>query len=69
MKRVFALLLALFAFALSWAGVESSQPDRKIAPGDKLRMTCVEEPSLDKTYTVTADGLMLIDFLGAIQVN
>lgn len=66
MMRALLLLLALMACV--FAAATGVQPDRKIAPGDRIKMTCVEEPSLNKEYTVTADGLMLIDFLGAVQV-
>lgn len=67
MMRLFALLCLLIVAALGWSG--NSQPNRKIAPGDKIRMSIPEEPSLSKVYSVTNDGLMLIDFLGAVQVS
>lgn len=67
MMRLFALLCLLIVAALGWSG--NSQTNRKIAPGDKIRMSIPEEPSLTKVYTVTNDGLMLIDFLGAVQVS
>jgi protein involved in polysaccharide export with SLBB domain len=66
MMRLFAILCVLLCAVTGWAN--SSQPDRKIAPGDRIRMSIPEEASLSKVYTITADGLMLVDFLGAVQV-
>lgn len=40
-----------------------------IKPGDKLAVQVAEEKSLDKEYTVTADGLILMNFLGAVKVS
>lgn len=64
--RLFAILCVLLCAVTGWAN--DSQPDRKIAPGDRIRMSIPEEASLSKVYTITADGLMLVDFLGAVQV-
>lgn len=66
MIRLFAILCVLLCAVTGWSN--NNQPDRKIAPGDRLRMSIPEEASLSKVYTVTADGLMLVDFLGAVQV-
>ncbi len=65
--RLFALVCLLLVAAIGWSG--NAQSNRKIAPGDKIRMSIPEEPSLSKAYTVTNDGLILIDFLGAVQVS
>lgn len=54
------LCLALFSF-----GQDSA---RKIQKLDKLKVTCEEESLLSKTYKVSKDGILLIDFLGAVEV-
>ncbi len=64
--RLLAILCVLLFAVTGWAN--NSQPDRKIAPGDRIRMSIPEEASLSKVYTVTTDGLILVDFLGAVQV-
>jgi polysaccharide export outer membrane protein len=46
-----------------------SQVPAKIKVGDVLRMTCEEEPTLNKQYTVTDQGMILVDFLGAVHVE
>jgi protein involved in polysaccharide export with SLBB domain len=63
---IFAAILCLFVSGIGWAG---DQPDRIVKPGDKLRLTCVEEPQLNNTYTVTKDGLIVLPFVGAIEVK
>lgn len=40
-----------------------------IQPGDKLMIQVAEEASLNKEYVVTADGLVLMNFLGAVKVS
>lgn len=64
--RLLAILFVLLCAVTGWSN--NTQPDRKIAPGDRIRMSIPEEASLSKVYTITADGLMLVDFLGAVQV-
>ncbi len=54
------LLLLGFAFA----GAQSAL----IAPGDRVSLSCEEEPSLNRDYTITEEGLILVDFLGAVKV-
>lgn len=43
--------------------------EAKIAPGDVILLTCEEEPTLNKEYSVTSQGVVLIDFLGAVMVK
>ncbi len=62
-KLVFVLIAMLATFV--WA----ARQDAKIAPGDKIKLSCVEEPSLDREYKVTSDGYVLVDFLGAVKVE
>ncbi len=62
LKRLFVLVVALFAtIALS--------QEAKIKVGDRLKMTCEEEPTLNKEYTVTAQGVILVDFIGAVHLE
>ncbi len=63
---IFAAILCLFAACIA---VADGQPDRIVKPGDKLRLTCVEEPQLNNTYTVTKDGLIVLPFVGAIEIK
>ena len=61
-KRFFVLAVAMLAtFAVA--------QDAKIKVGDRLRMTCEEEPTLNKEYSVTAQGVILVDFIGAVHVE
>ena len=63
------LLFIILTFALALIGFAQTDAARKIAPGDKLKITCKEEPALSKTYTVTEDGKILMDFVGVIEVQ
>ena len=61
MSRVFvALVLSLVLVVCAWA--------QAIRPGDKLKLTVKEEPQLNKEYTVNKDGIILVEFLGAVEV-
>ncbi|MBX7135907.1 MAG: SLBB domain-containing protein [Fimbriimonadaceae bacterium] len=62
--RIFSflvLLCGLVGFAMA--------QDKVIKPGDKVKMTCEEEPSLNREYTITKDGFILLSFVGAVQVG
>jgi protein involved in polysaccharide export with SLBB domain len=61
------LLLIIFTIALSLVGWAQTDT-RKIVPGDKLKVTVAEEKTLNKTYTVTEDGKILVDFVGIVDV-
>lgn len=39
-----------------------------ITAGDKIQVTCEEEPALNREYVVTQDGLVLLSFVGAVKV-
>jgi protein involved in polysaccharide export with SLBB domain len=60
--RLFVLAVALFA-------TTALAQEPKIKVGDRLKMTCEEEPTLNKDYTVTAQGVILVDFIGAVHVE
>lgn len=49
--------------------VAFAQSDRAIKPGDRLSLVCEEEPSLNRDYVVTRDGLMVLSFIGAVEVG
>lgn len=39
-----------------------------IKPGDTVQLICAEESSINRDYRVTSDGLILVDFLGAVKI-
>ena len=62
------MLKWFFVFVVAVCAAAALAQDAKIKPGDVLRMTCEEEPTLNKEYTVTEQGVILVDFLGAVSV-
>jgi len=62
--RVLWILLASFSLIAGAAGQQ-----RIIKPEDKVRLVCEEEPALTKDYTITKDGLIVLSFIGAIDVS
>jgi protein involved in polysaccharide export with SLBB domain len=40
-----------------------------LKPGDVVALTCKEDPSLNGDYTVTDGGLLLLQFIGAVEVK
>lgn len=40
-----------------------------IKPNDTIRLMCEEEPALNRDYKVTDDGLVLVQYLGAVKVG
>lgn len=63
MARLILLITALCTFCLAFGQTA------KIKPGDKLQVICKEEPTLNRDYDVLKDGLILVDFLGAVKVE
>lgn len=59
------LILSILVLA---AAIVAAQ-DAKIKPGDRLRLLCEEEATLNREYTVSDAGIILVDFLGAIKVE
>lgn len=39
-----------------------------IKAGDTVQLICAEEASINRDYRVTSDGLILVDFLGAVKI-
>lgn len=62
LKSVWLLVLLVFAVTPAFA-------QQKIKAKDTVRLMCTEEPSLNKNYEVTQDGLILVPFLGAVKVE
>lgn len=54
------------AFLLAVVGYAQSKPIVK--PGDSVNVVCEEEPSLSKDYTITRDGYIVLQFIGAVSV-
>lgn len=63
-KRCLSILLILFLACCTFA----ARPHRILKPNDVVRIKCAEEPSLDKDYTVSKDGDIVMPFLGSVQV-
>ena len=64
-RRLVILILVVFVAALAQA--QDSQ--RKLVALDKLKLKCAEESLLNKTYKISKDGIILVDFLGAVEVS
>ena len=62
------LRLTVVMLAALVAAVVIAQDPATIANGDRLRLLCEEEPQLNKEYSVNSQGLILVDFLGAVRV-
>lgn len=58
--KVLMLILCAVGIAFGQAPV--------IKPGDTVQLIALEEGSINRDYKVTADGLILVDFLGAVKV-
>lgn len=63
MKKAVSILFA-FLMLLGCAIAQTT-----IKPGDVLTIGCVEEPKLGGEYNVTAQGIILMQFIGAVEVN
>ncbi len=57
--------LAFVLFLLSFCVVLG----QGLKPGDVINLKCLEDPSLNGEYTVTNSGLILIQFVGAVEVS
>lgn len=69
MKRFVLWLLSLvLLFALAVGGWANQSPRPVLKPLDKVRVTCEQEPSLNRDYIVTSDGFLLVNFIGAVRV-
>lgn len=67
MTKIAALLLMMLAFVVG--AFPTPAQDKIVKAGDKVKLTCEEEPSLNREYTITKDGYILLSFVGAIQIG
>ena len=63
LARFTLMFLGLFLMALG-----STQAKPVVRPGDSVNVVCEEEPSLSKDYTITRDGYIVMQFIGAVAV-
>lgn len=63
LARFLAVVLGLFGVALA-----SCQTKTVVKPGDNINIVCEEEPSLSKDYTITRDGYVVMQFIGAVAI-
>lgn len=66
MSALFRFIALLVLLVAALPGLSQERPLRA---GDKVRLTCEEEPSLNRDYTLTRDGLLLLSFVGAVEVG
>jgi len=64
LSRIFSLLMMMLVVV----GTAFGQPVT-IKPGDTIQLICAEESSINHDYKVTSDGLILVDFLGAVKIS
>lgn len=65
--NLLARWILLVVIALT--GLSAVAQDRVIRPNDKVKVVCEEEPALNRDYTVTSDGFILMSFIGAVKVS
>lgn len=54
---------------LACAVQQTAPADALLKPGLRVNLICEEEPSLNREYTITQDGLIVLSFIGAIEVG
>lgn len=62
LRAAFVCLLALFLAAVSLA-------QNTILPRDVVALTCVEDPELNGEYTITDTGMILLQYIGAVEIQ
>lgn len=65
---MFGRICASAALLVLTVLVHAQDAVAKIQALDKVNIACVEERLLSKTYKVSKDGVILMDFLGAVEV-
>jgi len=63
MYRLVTVLLCAMAGVVAFA-----QTKAIVKPGDNVNVVCEEEPSLSKDYTITRDGYIVMQFIGAVNI-
>jgi protein involved in polysaccharide export with SLBB domain len=67
MKILVHLIACLCLMLVTSVGVFAQ--NRVLQPNDKVRVVCEEEPSLNQDYSLTRDGLIVMNFIGAVKVS
>lgn len=68
LSHVRKLLLIVFAIALAMLALANGQNKRRVKPGDTVAVHCDEESAINKEYTITKDGFIIMPMVGALQV-
>lgn len=63
--KLHLVVAALFVFL---ASLGFGQAKAVVKPGDNVNVVCEEEPSLSKDYTITRDGYIVMQFIGAVSI-
>lgn len=63
LARFTALFLALLCACVCMGQIKAV-----VRPGDGVHVVCEEEPSLSKDYTITRDGYIVMQFIGAVSI-
>lgn len=50
-------------------GAVSAFAQNVLKPGDVVTLTCAEDPTLNSEYTITDQGLLLMKYIGAVEVK
>ena len=61
-RTIICLLLAIFASAAAVA-------QDTVLPGDVVDLKCVEDPALNGEYTINDAGLILMQYIGAVEIK
>lgn len=64
-KAALAILILFSSFLAAVAGIQH----RVIKPNDVVAVTCDEETSLNKQYTITKDGFIVMPYAGAVHIG
>lgn len=66
LKTTVLLLLSLIVVTTAWA--DSTQADYLVGPGDVLKITVYDNPDLDATVRVSADGSIQLPLIGSVTL-
>lgn len=63
------MIRSLLLCLLLAASADIAFAQETVLPRDVVELKCVEDPSLDGEYTINGDGLILVQYIGAIEVK